>query len=110
MGFIDKIKNVANWESAIVIIVTILSIVSVIIIGAYLSIEVLYIGGLIALGIPTSFFGNLATKTVATTMSNPATTEEEHAKAIAELSTLYANLKTEIEEMNKALNGVNEVE
>ena len=71
MGFIEQLKKIVNWESALVLVVFFGCLTAIIIFGAANGIEILYIGGLVALGIPTSIFGNIAQRATIATANNP---------------------------------------
>ena len=98
MGITDKLKNIVNWESAIVIIFFFGCLTSIVIYGAAVQEQVLYIGGLVAMGIPTSFFGNLAARTTinSTNTKKENNTIEEVKVAIANLAKDIGDMKTEI--------------
>lgn len=60
MGFVDKIKNIMTWESAVSLIFFLACITAIGIIGIVYDNMVVYVGALVALGIPTSIMGNLS--------------------------------------------------
>jgi len=98
MSLIDKLRRTVNWESALVIIFYLGCLTAIIIIAIDKGNELVYIGGLIAIGIPTSFFGALSHKT-----NNPGekkVIDDEQLlnieKAIAELSSFVVDMKTEL--------------
>jgi len=61
MGMVDKIKNIMTWESAVALIFFLACITAFGIIGIVYDNMVVYVGALVALGIPTSIMGNLST-------------------------------------------------
>ena len=61
MGMVDKIKNIMTWESAISLMFFLACITAIGIIGIVYDNMVVYVGALVALGIPTSIMGNLST-------------------------------------------------
>jgi len=54
MAIIDRLKNVHSWESMVTIVVYIVVVGFVICWGAYLSIDSMWMTGLVALGIPAN--------------------------------------------------------
>ena len=106
MGFIEQLKKIVNWESALVLVVFFGCLTAIIIFGANQGIEILYIGGLVALGIPTSIFGNIAQRATATMANNPTPKKEESINEqrlaaiesnIASIACEFANLRSQFE-------------
>ena len=100
MGFVDKIKNILTWESAVTLIVFFGCLTAIGIIGIVFQNEIVYVGVLIAFGIPTSIFGNLAAS--ASTAQVPVTptissncSSDELKKDINDLRVSIANLANE---------------
>ena len=114
MGIVEQVKKITKWESAVVVMFTIACIFGTIVLGAIYSIEILYIGALIALGIPTSFLGNVTSRAVVAANSPSTSTstlkESEVQKrldkqdiVIANMSNEYANLRSQYEVVRSAL-------
>lgn len=112
MGIIEDFKNIDDWQTVTVIVVFLLICFGTIVIGAFLIIPVLYTGGLVALGIPTSFLANLGRSRLS---NSPKTTKqvkkvqeaevEQMRKIVADLTCQFANLKSQFEmvKINKEL-------
>ena len=60
MGIVERIKSIMSWESAVTLIFFFACLTAIGIIGIVYDNMVVYVGVLVALGIPTSIFGNLA--------------------------------------------------
>jgi len=100
MGIVEQVKRITKWESAVVVMFTIACIFGTIVIGAVYSLEILYIGALIALGIPTSFFGNVTSRAVVASNS-PSTstldTTDDKTLALAQMKVRMADLESKVE-------------
>ena len=101
MGFTDTIRKITNWETAFSIAFTFGAIVTAAIIFAYLDHIELSYACIVALGIPTSFFGSVVNK-AKVNGSTPVSGNEQLNRmeiAQAEQSVLIADLKSEVEYM-----------
>ncbi len=111
MGITDKLKNIVNWQSAVVLMFYFGGLVAIVIYGASMGIEILYIGGLIAMGIPTSIFGAVGQRaTIQNTKPTETKKTDEVSLAIAELTVLVADLKSEVQLMQLGNIGCEEIE
>jgi len=102
MGIVDQLKKITNWESCVVVAIFIVCLTGIIIVGAYLSNDLLALGGLVAFGIPTSLVGQISTKAVTSTASNSTNntskvTLPEVVNSQARQSVDIADLKAELE-------------
>ena len=93
MGVIEQLKKIVNWESALVLVVFFGCLTAIIIFGANQEIEILYIGGLVALGIPTSIFGNIAQRATTAVANNPTTkTKDLNQEIVKRLEVMETNI------------------
>lgn len=116
MGIVDKLKTVDDWKTVTVVIFFLAVCFGTITLGTVYNIQVLYIGALVALGIPTSLFGNIGSRVFTTTNSGGGGTNKVRVQTIrrldqiegniAEIATQFANLKSQFEMMkiNKEIN------
>ena len=87
MGIVDKLKGSMNWENVTVISIFLGCCTAIIIVGSTIQnttlANIMVAGGLVALGIPTSFMGSIGQKVAAAPMatmntnSNPAITQKD---------------------------------
>lgn len=101
MGFTDTIRKITNWETAFSISFTFGAIVTAAIIFAYLGYIELSYACIVALGIPTSFFGSVVNR-AKSSESAPISSNEQLSnleKVVAELSTILVDTKSEVELM-----------
>ena len=113
MGIIEDFKKIDDWQTVTVIVVFLLICFGTITIGAFLSLNVLYVGGLVALGIPTSILGNIGIKTLKTNSSKKTEPIEnkrlDHIEHnVATLACEFANLKSQFEivKINKEIDSI----
>lgn len=109
MGFVDKLKSIITWESMVTLIFFFACLTAIGIIGIVYDNMVVYVGVLVALGIPTSIFGNLASSARIPTLpaatlntnSNPSKKEIDELRiCLAETRNELLLLKTRIGENN----------
>ena len=95
MGFVDKLKGILTWESMVTLTVFFLCLTAFGIIGMVFQIEAVYIGVLVAFGIPTSIFGNLATSAskVSAAANNPS---NGNSKELDDLRICLADTRNEL--------------
>ena len=101
MGIVDKLRGNMNWQNVIVISVFLGCCTAIIIVGSTITnttlANIMVAGGLVALGIPTSFMGNLGQRV--TQAAIPALNPNSNIvskKEIDELRISIANLLNEV--------------
>lgn len=106
MGIVDKLKNVSNWEQVVIVAVFLGCCTAIVIVGSQVmdttSSQIMVVGGLVALGIPTSFLGNIGQKvgTVgATIANNPNGTTEELKLLRSELNEMRLSMANALNEV-----------
>jgi len=116
MGIVDKLKNVSNWEQVVIVSVFLGCCTAIILVGSQVvdqtSSQLMVVGGLVALGIPTSFLGNVGNKVAAVaanSSNNSNGTKEELVTLKSEINDLrisMANILNEVLTLKNDIVGV----
>lgn len=99
MGMIEKLKGISNWQTTVVICFYLAAVLSVVIIAIVYDIVWLIAGGSTTLGIVASSLTNAARLSISTNSTKSDGKEQLNTveRAVAELSTVLVELKSEVE-------------
>ena len=102
MGIVEKLKRITNWESAVVIMFFLGCCTAIVITGSFVASDIMIIGGLVALGIPTSFLGNIGQRVAQpiTNSTSTSTLTDDKTLALAQMKVRMADLESKLELMN----------